>query len=85
MRSAVLAAIAVGTAAMTASARAQTYDPNYPVCMQIFGPVGYFDCSYTAIEQCRFLAVGRSALCTVNPYYAPSKPASGRRTVRRTH
>jgi hypothetical protein len=43
--------------------------------MQIYGQVGYFDCRYTSLEQCRFLAVGRSASCVANPYFAPRRPA----------
>ncbi|WP_426407311.1 DUF3551 domain-containing protein [Bradyrhizobium ganzhouense] len=56
-------------------ARAQTYDPDYPVCMQIYGRVSYFDCRYASLEQCRFSAAGRSASCVVNPYFARKKPA----------
>jgi hypothetical protein len=74
MRSARLALIAIGLLFADASAHAQTYDPSYPVCMQIYGPVGYFDCRYASLEQCRFLAVGRSASCAVNPYFAQKKP-----------
>lgn len=58
-----------------ASAHAQTYDPSYPVCMQIYGPVGYFDCRYGSMQQCRYLAVGRSASCVENPYFVQKKPA----------
>ncbi|WP_441236467.1 DUF3551 domain-containing protein [Bradyrhizobium sp. 930_D9_N1_4] len=60
------------------SAHAQTYDPGYPVCMQIYGPVGYFDCRYGSLEQCRYLAVGRSASCVANPYFAQKKKAPRR-------
>ena len=64
-----------------APAHAQTYDPNYPVCMQIYGPVGYLDCRYASLEQCKYLAVGRSATCGVNPYFA-RKPTAPRRARR---
>jgi len=60
------------------TARAQTYDPSYPVCMQIYGQVGYFDCRYSSLEQCRFLAVGRSASCVVNPHFAAKTPKARR-------
>ena len=66
--------LAIGMILAAAPAQAQTYDPSYPVCMQIYGPVGYFDCRYTSLEQCRFLAVGRSATCVANPYFAQKKP-----------
>jgi hypothetical protein len=57
------------------AARAQTYDPHYPVCLHTYGPVGYIDCRYRSLEQCRFNAVGRSAACEVNPYFRPTGPA----------
>ncbi|UPJ65787.1 DUF3551 domain-containing protein [Bradyrhizobium sp. 191] len=76
MRGAWLALAAIGLLLPGGPARAQTYDPSYPVCMQIYGPVGYFDCRYASLAQCRYLAVGRSASCVVNPYFPPSKPAS---------
>jgi hypothetical protein len=75
MRSAWLTLVATGLLLASAPARGQTYDPSYPVCMQIYGQVGYFDCRYTSLEQCRFLAVGRSASCVANPYFTPRRPA----------
>jgi hypothetical protein len=41
--------LGVGTILLTAPAQAQTYDPNYPVCLQVYeGMVHYyFECSYT--------------------------------------
>jgi len=74
--------LAFATFAFMPNARAQTYDPNFPVCMQIYGPVGYLDCRYTSLQQCRFLAVGRSATCVENPYFASQKPAATRRSRR---
>ncbi len=61
-----------------APARAQTYDPSYPVCLQVYqGFVDYyFECSYTSMAQCAASASGRSAQCVVNPYYA--KPSAKR-------
>ncbi|WP_407189607.1 DUF3551 domain-containing protein [Bradyrhizobium centrosematis] len=80
MRTACLALAAMGLLLPGGPARAQTYDPRYPVCMQIYGPVGYFDCRYGSLEQCRYLAVGRSASCTVNPYFPTTQPARARRS-----
>jgi uncharacterized protein DUF3551 len=64
--------IAVVAAMLAASpARAQTYDPAYPICMQLYGVAGnYISCRYTSMELCRLLASGRAAQCIVNPYFA---------------
>ena len=80
---ATFASVAIGTLLMGAPAYAQTYDPNFPVCMQIYGPVGYLDCRYGSLDQCKFLAVGRSASCIANPYFAQKTPAAPRRSRRR--
>ena len=55
-----------------APARAQTYDPKYPVCLQVYDDMThfYFDCSFTSMPQCAASASGRYAQCVVNPYYA---------------
>jgi hypothetical protein len=81
MRSACLT-LTLGMLLVSVSAHAQTYDPSYPVCMQIYGQVGYFDCGYTSLQQCRYLAVGRSASCLANPYFPQKKPTSPRRSTR---
>jgi len=62
-------------AAAMSSARAQTYDPKYPVCLQIYQGYTdyYFECGYTSIPQCQMSASGRAAQCVVNPYYAGPK------------
>ena len=65
-------AILAAAIAVTAAAKAQTYDPNYPVCMQVYGRVGYIDCRFTSLPQCNATASGRSAACLVNPYYRPA-------------
>ena len=66
------------TTFMAAPAQAQTYDPNYPVCLQIYQSMVdyYFECGFTSIAQCQASASGRSAQCVVNPYYkGPAHPA----------
>jgi Protein of unknown function (DUF3551) len=75
MRILALAMLTVATAA--SPARAQTYDPAYPVCLQVYQGWNdyYFECGYTSLEQCNMSASGRSAQCIVNPYYAGRKPA----------
>ena len=75
MRRARFVLVATGLLFSGVPAHAQTYDPSYPVCMQIYGPVGYFDCRYASLEQCRFLAVGRSASCVPNPHFPEKRPA----------
>jgi hypothetical protein len=58
------------TAVLGAPVHAQTYDPNFPVCIQTYGIDGnYIDCSYTSMEACRATASGRAAQCITNPYY----------------
>ncbi|WP_374207789.1 DUF3551 domain-containing protein [Bradyrhizobium sp. 190] len=53
------------------SAHAQTYDPNYPVCLQTYAiGGGNIDCSFTSLAQCAASASGRSAQCLNNPYFA---------------
>jgi hypothetical protein len=74
-------AILTTAAALTATpVLAQTYDPRYPVCLQVYqGFVDYyFECGYTSMAQCQMSASGRAASCVVNPYYTGGK-ARGRR------
>jgi hypothetical protein len=61
---------AFGILSAAPPAWSQTYDPSYPVCLHVYGPVGYFSCRYTSLPQCAPSAVGRSAECVVDPYYA---------------
>src|SRR3954470_11459982 len=67
----VMACLVAATTAIAAgqSVRAQTYDPNYPVCMQTYGPFSGINCSYTSMASCWMLAQGRSAQCLANPYF----------------
>ena len=63
--------VAVGTILTMAEASAQTYDPRYPVCIQVWDNRGsYISCSYTSMGQCAATASGRAAQCLVNPYFA---------------
>ena len=70
MRIVAPALLAIGMVIAAAPASAQTYAPGYPVCLHVFGPVTYFDCSYTSIAQCNLTASGRAAQCVINPYRA---------------
>ena len=67
-----------------ASATAQTYDPAYPVCLQVYqGFVDYyFECAYQTMGQCQASASGRSASCVVNPYYKGPKGKRSRKQPR---
>ena len=53
------------------SAKAQMYDPNYPVCLHVFGELEgeRMDCIFTSLAQCAASASGRAATCLVNPYF----------------
>jgi hypothetical protein len=83
MRILVLAILAIGTASMAAPARAQTYDPNYPVCLHVYGPANYYECRYASLAQCDWSASGRPAQCIVNPYFAHATEQPSRRQYRR--
>jgi hypothetical protein len=69
MRILILAILAIGTISAADPARAQTYG-EFPVCMHVYGPISYYDCSYTSIPQCGASAAGRAAQCVLNPYVA---------------
>ena len=70
MRILALAILAIAAASAAAPAQAQTYDPNYPVCLHVMGRISYYECAYYTLPQCNASASGRSALCVVNPYVA---------------
>jgi hypothetical protein len=63
------------TALVATPVRAQTYDPDYPVCLHVYGRVNYYECRYTSLPQCAMSASGRPAQCVINPY--PAKAAYG--------
>ena len=79
MRMLAAAALAIAAFATTLPAQAQTYDPNYPVCMHVVGRINYYDCRYASIAQCNVSASGRAAQCEVNPYYGGNATATRRR------
>ena len=70
---------AIGTVAVATPAPAQTYSPDYPVCLHVYGRGGgYIECGYTSIPQCQATAQGRSAQCELNPYFAFAEPVHRR-------
>lgn len=87
MRTKLIRTILAGAAILAAApSHAQTYDPNFPVCLQVYVPRGgYIDCSFTSLPQCQATASGRGAQCYANPYFAyalkPRKSAKPNRRV----
>jgi len=67
-----LAVLTIATVLTAAPARAQTYDPAYPVCRHVYPSGGgdYYECGYTSLPQCNASASGRGAQCVINPYFA---------------
>ncbi|WOH51887.1 DUF3551 domain-containing protein [Bradyrhizobium sp. sBnM-33] len=71
MRVLVSTILTLGTILASAPACAQTYDPNYPVCLQTYAfGGGHIDCSFASLGQCAASASGRGAQCFNNPYFA---------------
>lgn len=81
MRILALAILTIATGLTATPTLAQTYDPKYPVCLQIYQGYTdyYFECAYTSLPQCRMSASGRAAQCVINPYYGGAKAKPGRR------
>jgi len=78
MRIPALGILTIATILTAAPARAQTYDPHYPVCLQTYGRAGsYIACGYTSLQQCELSASGRSAQCIINPYFAGAHVPAG--------
>ena len=80
MRTLALAILSIATVSAVPTARAQTFDPAYPVCLQVFQRWGsiYYECAYASLPQCNASASGRSAMCVINPYYAQPGPRKKR-------
>ncbi len=70
MRNLALAILALAAVSAAGPAAAQTYDPAYPVCLHVYGPITYYECRYTSLAQCAGSASSRSAQCEINPYFA---------------
>ena len=80
----IVMALAVASAT---PAFAQTYDAAYPVCMKVYdGPFGggeWIDRSYYSLPQCQATALGRAAMCVINPYFANARPPKAARRAHR--
>jgi len=86
MRALAMMILAVGTLSAAAPASAQTYDPDYPVCLHVFSRgATYYECQYTSLAQCNATASGRSAQCEINPYFAAAAYPTPIRRHRRHH
>ena len=80
MRIAALTLLSVAAVLTAAPARAQTYDPAYPVCIQIYdSDGGRIQCGFTSLAQCAGSASGGSAQCITNPYYGGARAPAGQR------
>lgn len=65
-----LLTIAAAYALTTSGAFAQTYAPDHPVCLHVYGLTTYYECGYNSMAQCNQTAAGRAAQCVPNPYMA---------------
>jgi hypothetical protein len=80
MRILVVVISVFGMVSMSAVARAQTFDPRFPVCMHVVGLGSvYDDCSYFTLAECAQSASGRPAQCNINPWYRGPRNAGERR------
>ena len=81
-----LAILTIATVLTAAAVWAQTYNPDYPVCLQAFGEkAGYIECGYTSLPQCDASASGRAAQCIINPYFASARVPADYRRHRRVY
>lgn len=74
MRNFSVTMLAAGALAASSSASAQTYAPDYPVCLHVYGPGTHVECAFTSLAQCDASASGRAAACEVNPFLAYAEP-----------
>jgi hypothetical protein len=73
--SAMLGLLALSAISAVATIPAQAgYD--YPVCLRVYGPATYNECTYASLAQCRATASGRAAECYPNAFYANAAMAS---------
>jgi hypothetical protein len=74
--------LATGTMLVSAPGHAQTYNPSYPVCAQLWDiQGGYIECAYLSLAQCSASVSGRAGMCLINPFVPPaniSQPYAGR-------
>jgi hypothetical protein len=86
LRALVLIMSGIGTILTAALAQAQTYDPNFPICLQSCALGGCkIECDYTSLAQCNASASGRAAQCYTNPFFALGYRKPPRRSYRRQY
>jgi hypothetical protein len=86
MRIPALAILTIATVLTAVPARAQTYDPSYPVCLHVWARgAAYYECRYTSLPQCNASASGRAAECVINPYFASAQGPADYRRHRRVY
>ena len=70
MRKLALMMTTMGIVLAAGHARAQRYDPAFPVCLYVvgYGITPYYRCTYHTMDQCRAFADGQ--MCSLNPFYA---------------
>ena len=78
--SAMLGLLAISAISAAGIAPAQA---DYPVCMRVYGPATYNECSYYTIAQCKASASGRAAECYPNAFATYPAPAPAGRAYRR--
>jgi Protein of unknown function (DUF3551) len=78
MRGPVWSILGIGMIFAASPAWAQRYDPNYPVCMEVYGADGSrIECFFTSMAQCKEGTQATAAICFDNPYYvAPPAEAA---------
>jgi hypothetical protein len=85
MRIPALAILAITAVSVASPVRAQTYDPSFPVCLHVYGPINYYECNFTTLAQCAGSASGRAAQCDINPYFARADIGPPLRQYRHHH
>jgi hypothetical protein len=66
--------LTIATVLTAAPARAQTYDPSYPVCLHVWARgATYYECRYTSLPQCNASASGRGAPSASSIHILPAR------------
>jgi hypothetical protein len=85
MRNFSVTMLVAGVLVASSLARAQTYAPDYPVCLHVYGPGTHIECAFTSLAQCAATASGRGAECEVNPFLDFAEPTRSFHHQRRHH